>query len=40
MNVLRSIREHEPLSRNARFALLALVPIYFIVAGLVIQPVF
>ena len=38
MNILTQIREHEPLSRKARFGLLSLVPIYFIVVGLVLQP--
>ena len=39
MNIFTQLKEKQPLSRNARFALLCLIPIYFIVAGLVIQPV-
>ncbi len=36
--ILHKFRNHGPLSRRAKFQILALVPLYFIVAGLLLQP--
>ena len=38
MNIFEPIRASCPKTRNGRFALLSIVPVYFIVAGLCLQP--
>lgn len=37
--LLLKFRNHGPLSRRGKFLILALVPVYFIVAGLLLQPI-
>ena len=36
--LLHKFRNHGPLSRRTKFLILALVPVYFMAAGLFLQP--
>lgn len=38
MKTLSRIRSHDPLTRNEKYALLSLLPTYFIITGLALQP--
>ena len=36
--IITKFRNHGPLSRRTKFLILALVPVYFMAAGLILQP--